>query len=151
MVVSFGAFGLYLAFFTLAITGLTTSDPQVLRTCYLAMGILSSVLILPVNLAVVISGLVLALGTQWGLFRYYWVVTKLVLTLFLATASILGLRARISEAIGNLDAIPSTAHDVGSVGTFLVVALPIAMCIYIANTVLAIYKPWRKIRRTQPA
>jgi ABC-type anion transport system duplicated permease subunit len=121
------------------------------------MGIFGDVLIIPVNLTILITGLVLALGTPWGLLRYYWVVTKLVLTLGLATASIFGLRARIADAADNLSAIPEGARDVGTVGILLVVLLPIALGVYVTTTVLGIYKPWgrthrgRRTQRTAPA
>jgi hypothetical protein len=138
VIVSVGALGLYLALLTPAITGLTTGDLETLRAAYLAMGIFSDTLIIPINLAVLITGLVLSLGTQWGLLRYYWVLTKFLLTLGLATASIFGLRARIADAIGNLSSIPTRASDVGAVGTLLVILLPIAVLNYATTTVLSI-------------
>ena len=36
----------------------------------------------PLALASLLSGLVMALGTKWGLFRHYWVLFSLVLTIF---------------------------------------------------------------------
>jgi len=149
VIVSVGALGLYLGLLTLAITGLTTDDPETLRTAYLAMGIFRDALIIPINLAVLASGLVLALGTPWGLLRHYWVLIKFVLTLGLATASTFGLRARIAEAIDNLPVVPTSAPDVGTVGILLVVLLPIALGIYVTTTVLAIYKPWGMTRRAR--
>jgi hypothetical protein len=138
VLVSVGALGLYVALLTLAMTGLETRDSEQLRVAYLALGVFSDTFIIPVNVAVLTTGLLLGIGTHWGLFRYYWVAVKLVLSLLLATASIFGLRARIAEAIGNTIA---TSHP-GGVGTFLVLVLPIAVAIYVINTTLAIYKPW---------
>ncbi|MGH3567595.1 MAG: DUF2269 domain-containing protein [Pseudonocardia sp.] len=144
--VSVGALGVYLGLLTLAITGLTTDHPETLRTAYLAMGIVADILIIPVNLAILITGIVLALGTRWGLLHHYWVLTKLVLTLGLATASIFGLRARIAEAIDHLPAGPATVVDVGPVGVLLVILLPVALAIYLATTALSVYKPWGRTR-----
>jgi hypothetical protein len=151
VIVSVGALGLYLGLLTLAITGLTTNDPETLRTAYRAMGIFADVLIIPISLAILITGLTLALGSQWGLLRHYWVLTKLLLTLGLATASIFGLRARIAEAVGNLPAVGVPASDVGMVGVWLVVLLPIALGVYATTTVLSIYKPWGLTRRGRRA
>ena len=64
---------------------------------------------------------------------------KLGFSLLPGTASIFGLRARIAEAIGDVMAAPP---DPSSVGVFLVMVLPIAVGIYVANTILALYKPW---------
>lgn len=70
VLVSVGALGLYVALLTLATAGLETRDPERLRVAYLALGVFSDTLILPVNLAVLATGLLLGLGTHWGLFRY---------------------------------------------------------------------------------
>jgi hypothetical protein len=141
VLVSVGALGLYVALLTLAIVGLETRDAERLRVAYLALGVFSDIFIVPISVAVLTTGLLLGIGTQWGLFRYYWVFAKLVLSLLLGTASIFGLRARIAEAIGNTIA----TSNPGSVGTFLVQVLPIAIAIYVINTALAIYKPWGMI------
>jgi hypothetical protein len=154
VIVSVGALGVYLGLLTLAIAGLTTDDPERLRTAYTAMGIFGDVLIIPVSLAILITGLTLGLGTRWGLLRHYWVLTKFVLTLALAAASTFGLRARIADAVDNLPAVSAGAHDVGSVGVLLVFLLPVALGVYVTTTVLAIYKPWgltRRGRRLQQA
>jgi hypothetical protein len=94
ILVSVGALGLYLALLTLAIVGLETRDAERIRVAYLALGVFSDTFIVPINIAVLTTGLVLGIGTHWGLFRYYWVFAKLVLSLLLGTASIFGLRKR---------------------------------------------------------
>ena len=142
VIVSVGALGVYLGLLTLAVAGLETDDPERLRTAYTAMGIFGDWLIIPVSLAILVTGLTLGLGTRWGLLRHYWVATKLVLTLALAAASTYGLRARIHDAIDALPAASSGAGDVGSMGVVLVFLLPVALAVYITTTVLAIYKPW---------
>jgi hypothetical protein len=141
ILVSVGALGLYLALLTLAIVGLETRDAERIRVAYLALGVFSDTFIVPINIAVLTTGLVLGIGTHWGLFRYYWVFAKLVLSLLLGTASIFGLRARIAEAIGRTVA----TSNPGSVGNFLVLVLTIAIAMYVINTTLAIYKPWGMI------
>jgi hypothetical protein len=44
--------------------------------------------IVPLAVAALLTGLVMALGTPWGLFRHYWVLISLVLTI-LATVVLL--------------------------------------------------------------
>ena len=45
---------------------------------------MSSVLVTPppasVSLATLLTGIVLSLGTKWGLLKHYWIVAKLLLT-----------------------------------------------------------------------
>ena len=37
--------------------------------------------IVPLCLASLVTGLVMSLGTRWGLFRHYWVLAKLLITI----------------------------------------------------------------------
>lgn len=143
--VSVGAIGIYLGLLSLAVAGLTTQDRATLQAAYVSMGIVAEFLIIPVSLAIVVTGLVLGLGTKWGLLRHYWVLTKLLLTLGLAAASIFGLRARIADAIGS--AADGALDAIRLQGTVLVVLLLVALAIYATTTVLSIYKPWGKTRR----
>lgn len=50
-------------------------------------------------LASLLTGLVMALGTNWGLFRHYWVLISLALTI-LATAILLGNMQAVSFYAG---------------------------------------------------
>jgi hypothetical protein len=80
-----GAVGSFLA---LAIAGLISQDAQFVRAGYLAMEFTTWFVIVPLSLASLLSGLVQGLGTPWGLFRHYWVLAKLLLTV-LATIILL--------------------------------------------------------------
>jgi hypothetical protein len=46
------------------------------------MGLLVSYVIVPLALTSLLSGLASAFGTKWGLLRHYWVLIKLLLTIF---------------------------------------------------------------------
>ena len=59
-----------------------------MRAACLMMGITAWFVILPLAATSLVTGLVQALGTAWGLFRHYWVTIKLLLTAF-ATAVLL--------------------------------------------------------------
>lgn len=45
--------------------------------------------IVPLALTSMFTGLVMALGTKWGLFRHYWTLFSLVLTVFATTILLL--------------------------------------------------------------
>jgi hypothetical protein len=77
---SVGWFGSVAAFLALAIAGLSSRDAQMMRSAYLAMHLTTWFVIVPLSLASLLTGLIESLGTTWGLFRHYWVVTKLLLT-----------------------------------------------------------------------
>ena len=80
---SVGWLGAVVAYFALSITaGLTTEDAQTVRAAWVAMELIGWYVIVPLALASLLTGLVNALGTPWGLFRHYWVLAKFLLTVF---------------------------------------------------------------------
>ena len=78
---SVGWLGAVAAFLALAIAGLTSQDAHLLRAAYLAMELTAWSIIVPLSLASPLTGLVQSLGTPWGLFRHYWVLVKLLITI----------------------------------------------------------------------
>src|SRR5262245_36929126 len=85
---SVGWLGSVAAFLALSIAGLSSPDSQMVRSAYMAMHLTTWYVIVPLCLASLLTGVVESFGTSWGLFRHYWVVTKLLLTL-LATVILL--------------------------------------------------------------
>ena len=77
---SVGLLGGVAAFLVLAVTGLISSEAQVVRAVYIGMKLLAWSVVLPLVLAALLTGLIQSLGTEWGLFRHYWVIAKLALT-----------------------------------------------------------------------
>src|ERR1043166_1579879 len=85
---SVGWLGAVGGFLALAIAGLIGRDAQMVRSAYLAMDLTGWFVIVPLSLASLPTGLVMSLGTEWGLFRHYWVLAKLLITV-LATILLL--------------------------------------------------------------
>jgi hypothetical protein len=77
---SVGWLGAVVAYLALAIAGLTSYDPQRVRAAYVSMELIGWCIIVPFSLATLLAGLVESLGTQWGLFRHWWVLVKFLLT-----------------------------------------------------------------------
>jgi len=69
------------AVLALAVAGLTSRDTQTARAAYVAMEVTTWFVIVPSALASLLTGLLVSLGTPWGLFRHYWVFAKLVITI----------------------------------------------------------------------
>src|SRR5881394_1963475 len=80
LTVSVGWLGAVAGFLALAVSGLTSQDPQMVRAAYLAMELITWFVIVPLAFASLLTGLVVSLGTTWGMFRHYWVVSKLAIT-----------------------------------------------------------------------
>jgi hypothetical protein len=147
---SVGWMGAVACFLALAIAGLTGQQDQSVRGAYIAMKVTTWAVIVPLCMASLITGLIESLATPWGLFRHYWVVAKLVLTL-LATIVLLVHTQPIGFLAHAAARATLGASDLRSVRIQLVVDAAAALFVLLVTTVLAIYKPrgmtrygWRK-------
>src|SRR5690242_16765732 len=79
-IVASGAWlGVFVGKLALGIAAVAASDPAVAGARYDAMNVLTPAF--PVTaIGTIVTGVLLSLGTKWGLLRHYWVATKLVLT-----------------------------------------------------------------------
>ena len=85
---SVGWVGAVVAYLALVVAAMTSQDAQTLRAAWIAMALTGRFAIVPLALAALLTGLVMSLGTKWGLFQHYWVLISLVLTI-VATAVLL--------------------------------------------------------------
>lgn len=138
---SVGWFGAVGSFLVLAVAGVTSQDGQIVRAAYLAMHLTTWFVIVPLSFAGFLTGLVQSLGTPWGLFRHYWVVTKLILTvvatviLLLHTQPITRVAAVAAEAtLSNRDLWRLRIQLVGDASA--------ALFVLFVTTTLSVYKPW---------
>jgi uncharacterized membrane protein len=129
VVASVGWLGAVAAFLALAVAALTSEDPQTIRSMNNAMKLSGWSVLVPLSVASLLTGLVQSLGTAWGLFRHYWVVTKLVLNV-LATAVLLLYMRTLSDLADLTQSSPSPVLHSGA-----------ALLLLVTATVLAVYKP----------
>ena len=97
--VSVGWIGAVVAYITLGISARSSEDVQTLVAAWIAMERTGWYAIVPLAGASLLTGLVMALGTKWGLFRHYWVLFSLVLTI-LATVVLLLHMPDVSALVG---------------------------------------------------
>ncbi|MEV0275122.1 DUF2269 domain-containing protein [Streptomyces sp. NPDC050610] len=136
--VSVGWLGLTLGLLVLGIAGALTRSPATAAAAYRAMKIFGDWLIIPISLLSLVSGLVLSLGTTWGIARYRWVYTKFWLTLVATGASIFALRVTIDAAASAV----ATGPDAGAAAPSLVAAPSVALTLYVFMTAISVLKPW---------
>ncbi|MEO5820766.1 MAG: DUF2269 domain-containing protein [Vicinamibacteraceae bacterium] len=136
---SVGWVGAVLAFLALAVIGFTSDDPVKVRGAYLLMAPAGWFVLVPLAHASLLSGIALSLGTTWGLFRYYWVVVKLAITVF-ATVILLIYMGTFRQMAG------VAADPVADLATVRnaspIVHAILALILLIAATVLSVYKPF---------
>lgn len=131
-----GWLGLSLGLLGLGITAMTTASPVVIEASYRSMKVFGDWLVLPAALLTLLSGLVLSLGTPWGLARHRWVYTKFWLTLITTVLSTFSLRPGINTA-----AAEAAAGHV-AVSSDLVIAPSVSLSAYLFMTALSVLKPW---------
>lgn len=146
---SVGWIGAVVAYLALGVAAVTSPDARTVRAAWIAMEVTGWSAIVPLALAALLTGLVMSLGTSWGLFRHYWVLITLVLTILATVVLLLHMpsvssladvaRATDGAALGRL------GGDLFHAGGGLLVLLVI--------TGLNVYKPrgltpygWRKQR-----
>ena len=146
---SVGWVGAVAGYIALDVAAASSQDASTLRACYLAMGLIAWYVIVPLALASLLSGLVMSLGTRWGLFRHYWVLISLLLTI-IATVVLLVETQTISY-FATIAADPATTDDdLRGLGSTLVHSVG-GTVVLLVILVLNVYKPrgmtrygWRK-------
>jgi hypothetical protein len=144
---SLGWVGAVVVYIALGGTAAASQDAQTVRAAWIAMEVAGWVVIVPLALAALVSGLIISLGTQWGLFRHYWVLISLALTILATVILLLHMpsvssTARIAREVDGAQ-LNKLGGDLGHAVGGLLVLLVI--------TVLNVYKPrgltpygWRK-------
>jgi hypothetical protein len=137
---SIGWFGAVAAFLALAIAGLFSQDRELVRAAYLVMGLTTWFVIVPLALVSLLTGVVSSLGTRWGLFRYYWVLLKLVITV-LATLILLVHTQPIDLLAGAAVKTAVLSADLHGAQLEMVIAPSATLVVLLVLTVLSVYKP----------
>ncbi len=147
---SVGWIGAVLAYLGLGISAVNTSNAATVRSAWTAMELIGWYVLVPLAVLSLLSGVVMALGTKWGLFRYYWVAFAFVLTTLATLVLILHMPSISAVADAVQTASPADLDRYG--GDLFHASL--ALVLLLAIQVLNLYKPpgmtrygWRR-RRT---
>ena len=136
LVSTVGWIGAVAAYLVLALAASASDSSETVRAAFIAMELLYCALV-PLAVVALLTGLAQALGTNWGLFRHYWVLAKFVLTVVAFTVMMLNLDQVSAHAdhVRHLPAadLPGAGHDLQHAVGGLVILL--------AAAVLGLYKP----------
>jgi hypothetical protein len=148
LAVSVGWLGAILPYLTLGVTAVTSSNPQTVRAAWFAMEGIGWYAIVPLALASLLTGVIMGLGTPWGLFRHYWVLSSFLLTIVATTGLLLHMPtvsslARMAQEADATDLIGGLGGDLFHASAGLLILLVVL--------VLNVFKPegltrygWRK-------
>lgn len=142
VVASVGWLGVTFGNLVLGVTARDTGDPAVQKAIYLVLGVIGPYVLLPLALTATVTGVVLGLGTPWGLFRTRWVHLKLWLTVVPLLLTVFLLLPGIREAADVAAATaPRAFAEVEKGGIDLVIPPCVSGTLYLASTVLSVFKP----------
>jgi hypothetical protein len=147
---SIGWIGAVVTYLVLVVAAMTNQDTEMLRSAWMALELIGWFAIVPLAIASLLTGLIMSLGTKWGLFRHYWVLFSLILTT-VATAILLQHMQSVSFFAGaaETNSVSVIALRSGLQGELLHAG--VGMLVLLVIQVLNVYKPrgmtpygWRK-------
>ncbi|HEV2125990.1 MAG TPA: DUF2269 family protein [Chloroflexota bacterium] len=139
LIASVGWIGAVAAYLALDVAAATNQDAQTLRAVYLAMELITWYVIVPSAFASLLTGLVMSLGTKWGLFRHYWVLISFLLTIIATVVLVMETRT-ISYFAGRAADPAASSDDLRALGNTLVHSLG-GTVVLLVILVLNVYKP----------
>ncbi|MGW0434630.1 hypothetical protein ACWDV4_19090 [Micromonospora sp. NPDC003197] len=140
---SVGWLGVALTMTVLALIGRFADSHAARHGAYEVLHVVDLAAAIPSMFLSIITGLVVSLGTKWGLVRHWWVITK-----FAISASIPLLAGTVESALADELAVRTVdpAVDPGGTGmalTAILAAFTIALWV---ATILSVVKPWGRTR-----
>ena len=155
VVSSVGWLGAVTGFLALAIAGRTSDDPQLVRGTYLAMEVVGWYVIVPLCGAALATGLLQGVITKWGLLQHYWVVIKLLMTVFATIVLVLHMGPVGIIADEARKSVLDT-DELSGLRLQLVADAAAAILLLLVAATMSVFKPsgrtrygWRKLRRGQ--
>ncbi|MDQ4134325.1 MAG: DUF2269 domain-containing protein [Actinomycetota bacterium] len=139
VVASVGLLGLSAAMLALGLAA-TGGDGEARGALYRAMEVLSGTVLPPAAVVALLSGVVLSLGTRWGLLKHRWIVVKLALTVAVILVGALVFGPAVERAAAGAPPAATLTVFGGANLLMLVVA-----------TAVSVYKPWGLTRRGRAA
>lgn len=152
---SVGWIGAVAAYLALDLAAATDADAATLRAAYFGMGLIAGSVIVPLAIATLVTGVVVSLGTKWGLVRHWWVLVSLTLTVFATVVLVVETSTIRASAAVAADPAASDA-ELRALGGTLVHSIGGSAVLVVL--VLNVYKPagltpygWRKQQEERAA
>jgi hypothetical protein len=132
-----GWLGGALAYLAIGIAAEASESSETVRGAWIAMDVIGWFVLVPLAIVALVTGLLMSLGTRWGLFRHYWVVISLVLTTFALVVMLLHM-PDVSES-ADIARTASVDHLLAMGGDIVHPAIGIGVLFVVL--VLNLYKP----------
>ena len=140
IIMSVGLLGDSAGFLAVAMRLSTTNDPVARLELLNMLQMFSLVFGIPLSIGSVVSGIALGVGSKWGVFRYPWVLAKLLLIL---SVMVVG-----GVFIGPAE--DTMLHGRGDATAQLIAAASYDVLALAMATGLSVFKPGRPFRSSRP-
>jgi uncharacterized membrane protein len=144
--------GTSVTFLILSITVASTSDSGLVLSCYKAMHVLAGTSVRASVIGTIVTGVLLSLGTHWGLVKYYWIIVKEVLTVVAVIVGPIGMYVWTLKGISLLAEVGGESANQGAYVSnmlWLFIGIGLQLLSLIAMYLLSVFKPWGKRRTSQ--
>ncbi len=101
------------------------------------------------GLVSLVTGLLLGLGTKYGLLRYWWVAVKLVINVVLLALVLVLLMPGLNDVRADGSALLAGGDPAVDVSKLAMPPIVSLVALTVA-TVLSVFKPWGRTRPTEP-
>jgi len=128
---------------------LSTTDPRLLNASYVFADILDISIVRGGAAGSLITGILLAVLTQWGLVRFYWIIAKEIAAIVCVVADQIIIRWNQSAiALTATQGLGAASNPVYlNVRTLLLIGLLLRLLVLLAVIVISIFKPWGQRKR----
>lgn len=146
-IVSAGAWiGLDVVMAVAVFTAFTTGNRQTEAIAYQMLELFVLWPMFACGLVSLLTGLLLGMGTKYGLVRFWWVAVKLVINLLMCTLVLVALRPGVHSVADQGREIAAGSPVEVAVGEMLYPPI-VSPTLLLVATVLAVFKPWGRIRK----
>lgn len=125
--------------------GALAGDPALRGLAYQALAAFVVITEAAAAILTLASGVLLGLGTRWGLVRYWWVAVKLALNVLMVTLIFVLLQPSMGE-VGDAGEALSSTGETGADLSFLAFPPAVSLGMLVLAVVLAVAKPWGRVR-----
>ncbi len=138
--------GLDIVMAVLVFTALGTGSEATRATALQALELVTVGPMIVAGVVCLFSGILLGLGTKWGLVRYRWVAIKLVINVVLVVLVLVLLRPGVHEVAEAGRELAAGRADTAEPGDMVFPPIVSTLALSIATT-LAVFKPGGRLRR----
>lgn len=126
----------------LTFTALGTDSTSTKALCFRVLELVTVWPMTVSGLTCLVTGVLLALGSKYGLTKYWWVVVKLCLNLLLSTLVLVALRPGVAE-LADRGEVNDLAVPIGD----MIYPAIVSPTLLMVAVILSVFKPWGLLRK----